>query len=470
MAEMTQPLIHSDSSQKPPSASTCSRSEFIKLGGCAAIGATLATVFRRDSHFITDSSTQSTEPQASLHEVLNRLQRSTVEYFIQNRRHGLVLDQFPVANWPFSSMAATGFGLAALVIGAERGDIDRHRAAVLVDETLSTIESRASLRHRGWFTHFVDVSDPATPYAVRDSGRAEVPTAEYSSIDTALFFLAALPVATYFGAEHEIGGRIEALFKDVDFSFMLNPAGAGNRELFSHGFYLDRSANETFIPTRWDTCSEGILVSFLALADSSPQVPTNVWDAWSRDYQQLPLFVRYYPHCFMDLRQQVDRGGLDLWTLAEDEVVRQFQYCKKQGYPRDLFGVSACAFSYRDAVGKDQYGYFVPDFNQPSQPRVIAPHAVVSCMPFAPTKVRESLSRLSKHGWLESEFGPINSVNLDHGTVHRGVTAIDIGSALMMLDAAEARTIHQLAASTTRIQKALTNCGFKQRHPIESER
>jgi len=437
-----------------------SRGSFLRLVGLSALGALYGPGPRGEVERESTSLRSLMELQRDLHPVLDRLQRNTIDYFIQNRRDGLVLDQFPVANWPYSSMAATGFGLSSYVIGVERGVLSRARAVELVDETLRTIETRPTLRHRGWFTHFVDVSEPERPLAVRESGRPEKPTAEYSSVDTALFFLAALPVATYFGAERDIEGRIEMLLREVDFPLMLHQEGSGDTRLFSHGFYLDEQGGERFIPTRWDTCSEGILVSFLSLADQHPSVSPGVWDAWSRNYEQLPLFVRYYPHCFVDLRDCVDRSGLNLWGLAEQEVVHQVRYCEENGFPAGLFGVTACAFAYKGPSGSDQYGYFVPTFQGSREPRVVGPHAIVSCIPFSPGPAYRSLHHLSRHGWLESDFGPINSVNFDDALVHRGVTAIDVGSALLMLDAASARCIHTLSAENARIQAALSHCGF----------
>lgn len=451
-------LPHSPPSGKGIDSSQClTRGEFLRLAGFAALSTLGGAVPCSER----SGSAQSLEIQhLDVEPVLNRLQMNSIEYFIRNRQHGLVLDQFPVANWPYSSMAATGFGLSSYVIGVERGALSRARAVELVDETLRTIETESTLRHRGWFTHFVDVSDPERPRAVRDSHRKEKPTAEYSSIDTALFFLAALPVGDYFGSERNIGDRIERLFQEVDFTFMLHTQGVGDSRLFSHGFYVDARGEETFIPTRWDTCSEGILVSFLSLADPAPNVSPCVWDAWSRDYAHLPLFVRYYPHCFVDLRDRVDRSGLNLWGLAEQEVITQLRYCKEHGFPDGLFGITACAFAYKGSSAGAHYGYFVPAFAGAKEPRVVSPHAVVSCVPFAPGLVRESVRQLARRGWLESEFGPINSVNLDDNLVHRGVTAIDVGSALLMLDAGGSRVIHRLSAENTRIKAALNNCGF----------
>ena len=169
-------------------------------------------------------------------------------------------------------------------------------------------------------------------------------------------------------------------------------------------------------------------------------------------------------HCsfvtIVDLRDCVDRSGLNLWGLAAQEVSHQLRYCERHGFPPEFFGVTACAFAYKGSSGA-QYGYFVPGFSGSKEPRVVGPHAIVSCIPFAPGPAYECVDQLARRGWLESEFGPINSVNLDDQLVYRGVTAIDVGSALLMLDAAGARSIHTLSAQNPRIRAALKNCGFR---------
>ena len=132
------------------------RGEFLRVTAFAALSVLGGGVPCSE---VSESSRSLEDQHLDVEPLLNRLQATSIEYFIRNRQHGLVLDQVPVANWPYSSMAATGFGLASYVIGVERGALSRARAVELVDETLRTIETESTLRHRGWFTHFVDVSD-----------------------------------------------------------------------------------------------------------------------------------------------------------------------------------------------------------------------------------------------------------------------------------------------------------------------
>src|SRR5215472_6947565 len=56
---------------------------------------------------------------------------------------------------PWASSAATGFGLAGLCIGAERGWLPHTRARDRVLTTLRYYAEKAFHQH-GWFYHFVD--------------------------------------------------------------------------------------------------------------------------------------------------------------------------------------------------------------------------------------------------------------------------------------------------------------------------
>jgi hypothetical protein len=73
-----------------------------------------------------------------------------------------------------ASSAATGFGLTALSIGAERGWITRKQARERAFAALTFFAEHAGQEH-GWFYHFVDASTGERQWK-----------SEISSIDTAL--------------------------------------------------------------------------------------------------------------------------------------------------------------------------------------------------------------------------------------------------------------------------------------------
>ena len=124
--------------------------------------------------------------------LLQKIERDTLQYFLNHAdaRTGLVRDSSRAGS-P-ASIAATGFGLAALAIGADRGWITHDLARANILKTLIFIEFEAEQSH-GFFYHFLDMR----------SGK-RIWKSEASSIDTALLVAGALTAAAYYpGTEIE---------------------------------------------------------------------------------------------------------------------------------------------------------------------------------------------------------------------------------------------------------------------------
>src|SRR5262249_47556567 len=114
---------------------------------------------------------------------LEDLSRRIFSYFVEQADPdtGLVLDRARADGSPHdethrsvASIAATGFGLTALCIGAERGWISRSDAQKRAYSALKFFAERARNEH-GWFYHWMDYKSGERRW---DS--------EVSSIDTAL--------------------------------------------------------------------------------------------------------------------------------------------------------------------------------------------------------------------------------------------------------------------------------------------
>jgi len=124
---------------------------------------------------------------------LDMVEKQSFQYFVQcsNPANGLVLDKAsnstsPDFKYAPASIAAVGFGLAALAVGAERGWIGKDAAGERVKTTLKFFSEKME-SERGFFYHFVDM----------ETGK-RVWNCEISSIDTALFLAGALTAAQYF--------------------------------------------------------------------------------------------------------------------------------------------------------------------------------------------------------------------------------------------------------------------------------
>ncbi len=132
------------------------------------------------------------EPSPNL-EDLERLQRDAVGYFLRaaNPDNGLIADSS--RDGSPCSIAATGLGLAAYVVGVERGFLPRREAAA---RTLTALrffrdspqgEEPDATGHRGFYYHFLDMK----------TGR-RVWQCELSMIDTAILIAGVLTSGTYF--------------------------------------------------------------------------------------------------------------------------------------------------------------------------------------------------------------------------------------------------------------------------------
>ena len=183
------------------------------------------------------------------------------------------------------SIASVGFGLSGLCIAAERGWIPRAAALDRARTTLRFFSERMT-HERGWFYHFVNIRTGAREWS-----------SELSSIDSALFVAGALTVRQCFADDREIPRLADAIYRRVDFAWML----AGDPLLLSHGWKPESG----FLKSRWDHYCELMILYLLAIGSPTHPIPPESWRAWRRPeitferYTYVggppPLFVHQYP-------------------------------------------------------------------------------------------------------------------------------------------------------------------------------
>jgi len=132
-----------------------------------------------------------------------------------------------------ASIAATGFGLTAICIAAERNWISRAQARERVRNTLDYFAKKAFNAH-GWFYHWIDAKSGERRW-----------NSEVSSIDTALLLGGVLTVRQYFREDQQIRKLATEIYERVDFRWMLN----GDPLLLAHGWKPESG----FLKARWNT-------------------------------------------------------------------------------------------------------------------------------------------------------------------------------------------------------------------------
>src|SRR6202167_3588849 len=186
--------------------------------------------------------------------LLEDLERRSVLYFWNESdpSTGLVLDRASAdggrAKGPsrdVASLAATGFGLTAICIGAEHGWIPRDQAQIRVRNTLEFLALKATQEH-GWFFHWMDVSTGERQW---DS--------EMSSVDTSFLLAGVLTAGQYFSNDPAISKLATQIYSRVDFAWMLD----GDSLLLSHGWVRGKG----FLKYKWEAYSELPLLYLLAI-------------------------------------------------------------------------------------------------------------------------------------------------------------------------------------------------------------
>jgi cyclic beta-1,2-glucan synthetase len=196
-----------------------------------------------------------------------------------------------------------------------------------------------------------------------------------------------------------IADRAQALFAEMDFSFLFDPT----RKLFSIGY---RVADGELDPSYYDLlASEARLASFLAVAkgDVGPEhwfkmgralTPVGrgsaliSWSGSMFEYLMPALVMRAHPRSLMD----------QTYRLV---VARQMSYAAGRGVP---WGISESAFNARDVEQTYQYSSFgVPGLGLKrglSEDLVIAPYATGLAAMIAPEAALRNFERLEGAGAL----------------------------------------------------------------------
>lgn len=235
-------------------------------------------------------------------DLLDDLSRRSFRYFWEQtdphtglvRDRAFTIDTGASADDPnVASIAATGFGLTALCIAADHHWISFEVARQRVLTTLHFLALKAPQVH-GWFYHFMDGSTGERAW-----------NSEVSSIDTALLMGGVLTTRQYFTHDLEISSLATAIYNRIDFPWMMS-----GHTFFSHGWTPEKG----FLPHRWDTYSELLILYVLGIGSPTHPIPASVWGKWKLPmvdeggYAYIgggPLFIHQYSQAWLDLR---DRG------------------------------------------------------------------------------------------------------------------------------------------------------------------
>lgn len=371
---------------------------------------------------------------------LEELSRRSFQYFWEESdpQTGLVPDRARMDGSPLdeshrdvASIAASGFGLTALCIAAERKWIPLEQARERVRNTLRFFGNKAYQKN-GWFYHWQDAKTGDRRWK-----------SEVSSIDTALLLGGVLTARQYFRNDAEIVTLATKIYERVDFRWMLN----GHATLLSHGWKPETG----FLKPRWDTYSEDSILYLLAIGSPTTPISPNSWYALWRDryrYEEyayfttigVPLFMHQYSHAWIDFRGRREIRGdrIDYFENSINATMAHRAFCidlarEFPGYGPNVWGITASD----SAKGYLAWG------GPPRDPAIdgtVVPSAAGGSLMFTPKLSLAALRAMrDKFGKdVYGRYGFIDAFNPNTGWVDRDVIGINAG--IILLSAENLRT------------------------------
>jgi len=397
-------------------------------------------------------------------EFLDLIERKAFEFFQahQNDKTGLFADTTGGGD---ASIASTGFGLAALAIGAQRQWIakeDAHKRAILALNTFlpgPRAEPPAAEGKYGFFYHFLN------KHTGTRAGKSEI-----STVDTAILVCGALTAGEYFGGE--VKKKADELYKRVEWEQFLIKEKGPWLNTFSMGWSPERG----FLDSYWDFYTdEVILISLLAIGSPTHPVPPESFYAWARHKAKYgngdefiyawhgSLFAHQYAHAWFDFRNLVDKQGVNWFKNSTDATLANRQFCIDQsdtykGYGPRSWGITSMS---RPEAYTMHFGVSPTGSGEALHDGTISPTGPAGSMPFTPVLSMQALKNMYlQHPRLWGQYGIRDSFNLEKNWY--ASTYYGIGVAMMLLPVENFRSefIWKNFMKNQYIRQALQKAGF----------
>lgn len=429
---------------------------------------------------------QTTPSEAFIPFTTEELQRRTFLYFweLADTANYQIPDRWPTLT--FSSIAATGFGLSAYIVGAEKKYVSRKAAADRVLKTLQVLwalpqgaDEADVAGYKGFFYHFLTLDK-----AVRFKH------VELSSIDTGLLMAGILSVMTYFDGdgdtERAIRETADNLFRRVEWDWMMNGAPT-----MSMGWHPESG----FIKSQWTGYNEAMILLIMAMGSPTHPVDPAVWSTWCETYvwdtyyghefvQFDPLFGHQYSHVWIDFKGILDpymqAKGIDYFENSRRATLANRSYCIDNplgaiGYHENCWGLTACdGPGGKITIDGKTWSFFDYRARGASVEQVvddgtIAPTAAGGSYPFAPEECHAALSYMWETYFdkLVGQYGFRDAFNLTHRTVETpdgwfdvDYLGIDQGPILLMIENHRTGLLWEVMKKNPYIQEGLKKAGF----------
>ncbi len=253
----------------------------------------------------------------------------------KSKGYGLIRDKSKLAP-EVASIASVGYGLAALVIGAERKWISFSKAYNRANGTLHTFLNNMETTN-GFFYHFIHMETAKREW-----------NCEVSIIDTGIFICGAILAGEYF--KGEVKEKAEKLYKNINWNWY--------RDETVNQFYMGYSPEQGF-SGHWDMYAEQLMLYVLGVASPTFPIESSMYDDFKKpitDYGEIKniiytycgtLFTYQYSHAWIDFRNRRDNNGINWFQNSIKATLANRKYCienskKYKTFGENSWGLTAC--------------------------------------------------------------------------------------------------------------------------------
>lgn len=445
------------------------------LAGCASCSSDLKENGKENGKE-EKPDTEEVRPEsfASDDEMLDYIQKVHLNYMWDGAeptsglaRERIHLDgDYPEKDQNVVTTGGSGFGIAGLLVGIERGFIPREEGVKRLTKIADYLK-RADRFHGVWPHWLYGPTGKVKPFGQKDNGG--------DLVESCFLMQSLLCVRQYFrdGNEQEkaLAEKIDQLWKEMEFSWYQN----GKDVIYWH--WSPEYNWEMNFPL--EGYNEALIVYVLAASSPTYPVPASAYhNGWacgggiksdSAPYglplelkhngaEKLggPLFWAQYSHIGLDPRNLSDRYA-NYWNVVRNHALSNYRYCVEnpkqyKGYGEDCWGLTA-------SYSTKGYAAHCPGDNDHG---VITPTAALSSFPYTPEESMRALKYFySKGDWIWGKYGFYDAFSEGSDWTVPRYLAIDQCTIAPMIENYRSGLLWKLFMSCPEVQEGLQKLGFK---------
>ncbi len=362
------------------------------------------------------------------------------------------------------AVGGTGFGVAAIVVAADRGWVTREDAVSRLLKIVRFLRDKASPPEmHGAFPHWLN-GDTGGIFDFGDGNDVA------DIVETSLLMQGLLIARAYFngpGPEEELRSTITALWESVDWNWFTNYE--------DNGIYWHWSPKRGYLGLKIKGYNECLITYVLAAASPTHPISRKAYDYWTsgQGYKPKdvygyrieaalpgagPLFLVHYSFIGLDPRRLADSFVPHGYFVRNvSQVLSNRGYCLQNApaanrYAEDFWGLTA------SQTPNGGYAASAPDNDQ----GIVAPTAALSSMPYTPHYSMEVLHNLRSrlNGKVWGNFGPRDAISLKDDWVSPHYLAVDQLPIVGLVENYRSGLLWNLLMSDPEVREGLRKVGL----------